>query len=305
MDTQDLVAERLTGLGGSDAAAIFGLSPWKSALDVYLEKTGAVPPEDISSKPAVKHGADLEAVVASWYAEETGERVRRVNKTLRHPKYPFIIGHIDRDIVGKPKLLEVKCAGARAAAQWGPSGSQELPEHYRFQVMHYIAVKDYDAADLAAFLGVGDLRIYTIERDNEMIEAMIETLSEFWARIQERRPPEPQSLSDVAKLYPLATAEKSVVADAERAGFLNDIRVVREEIDALEAHESELKKWLQAFMGDAEVLLGPDGKKLAQWKNETRSRFDSASFKEKHPELHAAFTSASTSRVFRLIGGKK
>ena len=97
--TKEQVEARKNYIGGSDAAAILGLSRYKTALEVWAWKTGQVVPDDISDKVYIKLGNKLEQTVAEFFMEETGKKVQRVNDTIFHPKYPFLGANIDRKVI--------------------------------------------------------------------------------------------------------------------------------------------------------------------------------------------------------------
>ena len=106
MDNLTWLKERKKGIGGSDVAAVLGLSKYKTALDVYLDKTT----DEITVKEseALRQGKDLEPYVASRFTEETGLKVYQKNEILQHPEYPYIIANIDYFIEGMPAFLECK-----------------------------------------------------------------------------------------------------------------------------------------------------------------------------------------------------
>lgn len=97
---------RKSGIGGSDVAAVLGMSPWRSPMDVWLEKTGRSEP--VEENDAMYWGKKLEALVADRYCEETGNEVRRVKSILRSREYPMLLGNIDRAICPKPGKLPKK-----------------------------------------------------------------------------------------------------------------------------------------------------------------------------------------------------
>ena len=109
--------ERRKGIGGSDAAAVAGLNPWKSAAAVYLEKVGEVEPEELSSE-RIRVGHDLEDYVARRFCEATGKKVRRNNYMLHHDEYPFLLADVDREVVGENAILECKTTNSFAAKDW-------------------------------------------------------------------------------------------------------------------------------------------------------------------------------------------
>ena len=105
------LAERLTGIGGSDAACVVGLNPYKLPLQLYLEKRGELAEADLSDNAAVRWGNLLEDVVADHFAETTGKSVRRNAELLRSEQWPWMIAHIDRELVDEDAILECKTAG--------------------------------------------------------------------------------------------------------------------------------------------------------------------------------------------------
>ena len=100
----DWLLDRRKGIGGSDVAAIMGLNKWKSAYQIWLEKTGQVGLSESDSEPAY-WGTVLEEVVAKEFAVRTGKKVRRRNQVFEHPEYPFLRANIDRDVVGEKAIL--------------------------------------------------------------------------------------------------------------------------------------------------------------------------------------------------------
>jgi putative phage-type endonuclease len=105
------LADRRSGIGGSDVAALVGADPKKGPLDLFLEKMGQAKelPEDL---PVLERGRMLEPIVAKKYQKDTGRKLVRVKEMLRHPKYPFVVGNVDRGFY----LDEIR----RAAGQLSP-----------------------------------------------------------------------------------------------------------------------------------------------------------------------------------------
>lgn len=115
-DTRDMshsawLEARRAGIGGSDAAAILGASPWATPLSVWADKQGltAEKPDTI----AMRFGRDAEEIVARWFAEDTGKTVARCNAILQHPEHPFMLANIDRQIRGERAGLECKAVERR------------------------------------------------------------------------------------------------------------------------------------------------------------------------------------------------
>ena len=208
--TPEQLAARRTGLGGSDAGAIVGVNPYSGAFDVWarfhLPREGE-DDDDLQSQPA--HWGDvLEPAIADEYARREGVPLER-SGTVRHTSHDWMIAHPDRLIPAARRVIEVKTAGLRQAHRWGPEGSDEIPEEYRLQVAHYLAVLDYRDADVAVLIGGQDFRVYRIERDLEIEAALIEVEEEFWQRCivggeQPALDTSPSREEWIARLYPSA-----------------------------------------------------------------------------------------------------
>lgn len=298
------LAERLTGIGGSDAAAIVGLNPWQSSYNLFLQKTGKIAPDDLSANAAVTWGTKLEDVVADHYAEVTGATVHRVNRTLRHPHYPYMMAHLDRRIVGDKKGLEVKTAGAFAASseEWGASGTDEIPAHYLCQVQHYMAVTGYVEFDLAALIGGRDFRIYTIPRHEQMIAGLIAAEADFWRRVCENDPPSPRTADEARDRWPQAK-ELQVQASPEIERAVSDLRALKGDLKALEERREALSAQIMVAMRDGDTLMA-GARKLATWKSQTSRRFNAAAFEATHADLYEQFKTSSSMRVLRLTAQK-
>lgn len=275
------LAARKTGLGGSDIAAVLGLSPWRSAVDVYIDKTSDAPDAFEQSEP-MYWGNVLEAVVADEYAKRTEARVQRVNQQLRHPNYPWAIGNIDRAILepgsrarfvngrllGAHGLLECKTASAYKLDDWiAADGSDATPVYYAAQGMWYLAISGLDWCDFAVLVGGQRFLTRRVERSNDAIFGMMEVAEEFWRKhVLERIPPEPRSAHDVVALFPRDDGD--MIDASQRADVLariNDLRSVREAIAVRKQAEAELEEALKLDIGEHSGIV-VDGKPAVTWK---------------------------------------
>lgn len=298
-DAAEKFPDRAEYLGASELAAVLGLNPWRSPLDVYLEKRGAVPPADLSDNQAVHFGNVLEDVVAQEFSRRTGLEVRRDNRELVHPRLPFVRGHIDRRIVGQKAGLECKTAGIRMAGQFGEAGTDEVPPSYLIQCAAYLAITGFDEWHLAVLIAGNDFRTYRIPRDEELIAGIEARTKTFWACVQAGRPPEARSLDDIKALYP-TDAGTEIQATADLVSRCTSLAEVRRDIKELEAAEDALKLEVQKAMGDHARLIGPDGKPLATWTTTISKRLDTKRLEADHPDLCAQYRIESAARRFLL-----
>ena len=257
---EDWLAVRKQGIGSSDAAAAVGLNPYKSQLELWMEKTG----RDITLPKADPHdeespmywGNILEPIVAAHFSKRTGKRVRRINAVLQHPdpELPWMLANIDREVIGASdvQILECKTAGINGARLW----KEGVPEYVQLQVMHQLAVTGKQAADVAVLLGGQHLEIHRIERDELMIARLIELERKFWHYVEtDTAPPADGSASAELALRCLYPADDGQTLDFSTDPALSiayvELKAVRKAIAQQETREAQLKQTLQQAMGDA------------------------------------------------------
>lgn len=188
-DTDDWHAQRSRGIGASEISAVAGLSKWSTPLEVYLRKTGEAGP--IADNRAMRVGRRLEPVVIGEFCDETGEQVALYPCPLiAHPEFPHHLATPDADLVSG-RLVEAKTASIRTLSDWGPSGSDEVPDSYVVQTQWQMHVAGRDECKLAVLIAGDELRVYTIERNERLIAHLIEAAAEFWGRVERRDPPDP------------------------------------------------------------------------------------------------------------------
>lgn len=257
---EDWLAVRKQGIGSSDAAAAIGLNPYKSQLELWLEKTGRdtllskLDPQDEES-PAY-WGNILEPIVATHYTQRTGNRVRRVNAVLQHPdpQLPWMLANIDREVIGANavQILECKTAGINGARLW----KEGVPEYVQLQVMHQLAVTGKQAADVAVLLGGQHLEIHRIERDESMIARLIDLERLFWDYVVSDTPPPADGTTSAEEalrcLYPEDNGQTLDFSQhTELVSTYRELKAVRQSIAQQETREAQLKQILQQAMGEA------------------------------------------------------
>lgn len=189
MPREEWLKERQQGIGGSDAAAIAGINPYRTPLQVYFDKTGTAALEPEQSEAAY-WGTVLEDVIAKEFSKRTGFKVQRKNAILKNIRYPFMLANIDREIIDKEQgngVLECKTASAYLAKKWEDN---QLPDEYMLQIQHYLAVTGYQYAYIAVLIGGQRFDYKRVERDDEIIAQLIQIEGDFWERIQNEDPPE-------------------------------------------------------------------------------------------------------------------
>lgn len=291
-DRDTFLSERRKGVGGSDAPAVLGISPWKSAYELYLEKRGELSEEDLTDNEAVHFGNVLEDVVAQEYVRRTGRKVARVNKPLVHPDRPYMRVNLDRRIVGERRILECKTADRFTAHQWGEEGTDQVPDHYAAQCFHSLAVVGADAADLAVLIGGNRFAIYTLERDDTVIQMLYEREADFWRAVTEGTPPDvdgSHATDDLLKrLFPSSVKVPIHLDPASMSKWVQQLREARQDVKWAESRYEEAKHRIQVVARDAsEIMLAGD--LVATWRQGKDAKaVDLERLKAEYPDVYKA-----------------
>ena len=282
---------RRQGIGSSDAAAAVGLNPYKSQLQLWMEKTGrdgALPVVDPNDDQSPMYwGTLLEPIVAAHYTRRSGHRVRRVNAVLQHPEHSWMLANIDREVVGASdvQILECKTAGIHGARLWRDG----VPEYVQLQVMHQLAVTGKQAADVAVLLGGQELQVFRIERDDTLIAQLVALEQQFWGYVErDQQPPADGSASAELALRCLYPRDSGTTldfsSDLEMSGVFSDLLAVREVITTQTALESQLKQRIQQRMGEATRAVFEIGE--VSWKrSKDGTSLDTTQLLKEHPEM--------------------
>lgn len=298
-DRTEWLEARRSGIGGSDAAAAVGISPWVTPFQLYLDKTEGCEPVE---SDAMHWGTVLEPVIRREYAEVTGRDVLVPEKAFHWEKWPIAFAHVDGLARTNPLPRLIECKTARSDRDWGEPGTDEIPDHYMAQVQHCLMVLGLEVADVAVLFGGSDFRLYEVPADRELQELIADAEREFWACVEKRQPPEPMNPEDVRRRWPVSMAAQIECAP-EHVNAYQRLRKLGTEIAAAQAEADELKSRLQALMGEADTLTF-QGATLATWKSaKAAKRVDLEALKKHHPTAYAdCLVEGRPSRRFLLKG---
>ena len=289
---------RRQGLGGSDAAAIVGLDRYRSAFDVYADKLGLRP--EIPDNEAMRQGRDLEDYVAERFCEATGKKVRRRNAILQHPEYEFMTANIDRWVVGENAGMEAKTTSVLNRHKFSQG---EFPPNYYVQCMHYMAVTGADRWYLAVLVLNKSFHVFTIERDEAEIQALIAAEKDFWENhVLKQIPPTPdgsESTSELLKqMFPEAR-EREEVALYGHEEKIQQYLELDARVKELTQERDAIKQELQLALADAEI--GRAQGYVVEWKNQVRQTLDTQKLKKEQAEIYQKYLKpAQTVRVFKI-----
>ncbi|MCI1750899.1 MAG: YqaJ viral recombinase family protein [Megasphaera cerevisiae] len=291
---------RTAGIGGSDAAAVIGLSRWKSPFQVWMEKTGQVQPEDLSDNEYVYWGTVLEQAVADRFCEVTGKKVRKQGM-LKSADYPYILANVDRMIVGENAGLECKTANGFAAKEWV---DDQVPTQYYVQCQHYMMVTGCETWYIACLIGGNHFVWKEIPRNEEDIRALREDEVTFWTRyvLGDEIPPVDGSKSCESALkerFPGGQLE-AVDLPPESEDLLSLIDTYKTEKKTVETSLKEAENKLCLLLGDNEI--GYAGERKVTWKLQNgRVTLDSKKLKSELPDIFDQYKKVGKpTRVLRV-----
>lgn len=174
------VTDRAKGLGGTDLAAIMGLSPWRTPFDVWLSKTGRLK-EQSGETEWQRWGNLLEPFIASAYAAETQQKIVKCGVTLANPKYPWMVGSPDYLAVDMPAGMDAKNMRVKGI-EWGEPGTDRVPTHYLIQMQAYMTLTGAKTWDIPVLFGGSTFEIFKIGHNDKLECRMLEFAAEWWEK---------------------------------------------------------------------------------------------------------------------------
>ena len=258
---------RNDSIGGSEAAAIVGMNPWKSAYTLWLEKTGQSQQEDISDNECVHFGTILEQVVADEFCRREGKKVRKCG-LFRSNRYPFMTASFDRLLVGEDAGLECKTSNAFKREEWDEG---EIPPNYYVQCQHYMLVSGLPRWYIACLIGGNHFVSWVVERNDDDIAALEQAEIAFWDKVQRHIMPEvdgsESSTDSLKKMYKGGQAEPVMLPQEsmDLLKRLDELKALKSDIDS---QTKDIQNKLCAMLGDNEIgIIGEgDNERKVSWK---------------------------------------
>ena len=294
MSYDEWLAKRNESIGASECGAILGLNPWKTPVDVWLEKT-ADKPTSLEDNLNMRLGRDLEPVIQKLFEEETGFKVRRDNKIRIDDEYDFITTNLDGMVIGEKVPVEYK-----TMSKW----DGEIPDYYFAQIQHQMMVTNSSHCYFAVLV-LGFNKQFIVEkynRDDSFIYKMRRELVHFWnENVKMNIAPEVTSVEDCKKIYKDVDPDSILEADDVIFGMLADMDFYRYMKQKYEMKFKAMQKDVMVQMG-AKESVEYNGISFASWKQSKNSlKFDSKAFKQDHPNLHLTYCKeVAGSRRFNL-----
>lgn len=294
---EEWLAWRRTGIGGSDAAAVIGLNPFRSRIEVYADKMGMMPEKEDTE--SMRLGRDLEDYVAHRFCEETGKKVRRNNFMWCHDEHRCMIADVDREVIGENAGLECKTTQA-----WGGKVIMkgEIPLTYYVQCMHYMAVMGYDRVYLAVLIFGKGFFHFTIERDEDEIAALVAAEAAFWCdHVEAGISPDPDGSQSAEQAVDAIWGNRAQEDELLMFDFSDDMRELCELTVAekeIKRRKDAIKQRLQAALG--EHMVGSSDRYVITWRPQERSSIDSRRLYRERPDIYREYLTTSSTRIFKI-----
>ena len=307
-------------VGGSDVAAIFGVSPWMTPLELWMIKKGRIKPPVKDNARQLQMGHLLEPVAAYWYEELSGNRVMEDTNLYQHADHPYALANFDRRFIrssdGESGILECKSCTYYKADDWA---EDQIPLHYELQLRFYLAVADVDIGAFSAVWGNNpdtDIAMPEITRDRVKEDMIFERLEEWIWSLENDRPPTMQdvkpklALESLARIY--GESKKGLPTVEFPAKYEGAIRKIAELQGKLAQKNQEVKKIekeiearsvrIAAMMKDHEhgVLTTTGDKLLIDFVTRKTRRPDSKALKSKYPAIYDEVLKTSESRKVKV-----
>lgn len=322
--------DRMTYLGGSDAAAIIGMSDWGTPLTVYKDKIGEGEPLTEEELNFFEDRKELEPIILGRLARRRDVNIVAANHRYVHPKYDFIAAEIDFEfevtaevcescpgiptsLIGTIQNGEIKTSLPFAAAKFGDEGTDEIPIQYCAQSTHGLMVTGREICLYAVMTGIDQLATYVLHRDQEIIDGLLAKEVNFWhGNVLARIPPEPMDNDDLMILFKKHNG-KPVELDDDTMNALNRLYFLRSAQKMAKEEEEEIKFQIGIYIAREWGLMAPEevtdnallmyeGQEVSKWRKQRGAHLDQKKLAIDHPKLHAEYMKE---HWFRVIPQRK
>lgn len=302
----DIAASHRDRVGCSKIAQALGVSRWGTPYQLWEQYTGRSPWPDLGGDLRVALGEPMEDVLRPFVSARLGRELRRDRREYLHDSLP-LVGHVDYRASAlngeKRPVVDMKTSlGWGAKNRFGADCTDEVDEDVLLQMQGYLMLTGAETAYVAALVPGPELKIFTVSADPDLYQMIAEGLVNFWWHVQSDTPPEITTVADANRRWANHTAGLSVEADAVALAILEDLRAAKARVKTAEQEKEALELALKLRIGDAESLLGPDGKPLCTWKTQASTRVNTVALKA--DGLYKTYAITTTSRVLRLKGEK-
>lgn len=257
--------------------------------EVYAEKIGAKPLDDLSDKEVVQMGLVMQEPIMREYARRNQIAFKDADYALYHPKEKWMASHFDYISEDGKTLYEVKNLGVHQRKKYGDDGEPTVDLGYRVQCLHEATVHQIENVVLVVCFGGQEICGYPQSFSADLMDMHIREMAEFWGRIQARSF-DPETMGDAAKLVYRQDDGNKLIATQSLEHAAMQLKSIKAQIKDLETKEAAWLKQLQGYMMEAAELVSVDGDVLCTWKTPKASKRFSAELLEKAmPDIYKQF----------------
>lgn len=266
---EEWLEQRRGGIGGSDAAALFGVHPWMSRYTLYLDKLGQLPPQEY--KAILEVGNALEPLTRELFTARTGKSVRPNTENIVHPKYPWMRATVDGYLEDDTIIFEGKTTSISNQHDWADG---RLPLYYQIQGTHYMLCTGTKRAVIAVLvLGRKDpLEVRDFPLNESFARKLLSAEKRFWHdHVLAKVAPEIDSHSATTEALKRIHPEDSgmmVAFDDRSSHWMDEANELEDVIKRAKLRLSTIKNSVMDEMGDATWATTPDGRGWS-WKMST------------------------------------
>lgn len=245
-------------IGSSDAAVVLGKSPYRSPYTLWLEKRGYGTP--VEQSEAMHWGNIHEPLIAAEWSRRAGLAVEPCQEDRVHPMFHFLRAHLDFIVTDESgSFLECKQVTAWQMDDWLSDGPSLA---YQIQIAHQMACSGLDRCYLVCLFGGNRLESWTIDRDEELVDMVVDAEVDWWHRyvVNGEEPPVDGS-EDCKQSLTVPAGDTSVVIDltydAEVKQALEDRDRAAESLSWAEEAKASAENLLRRKLGEhTEAVVG-------------------------------------------------
>lgn len=257
--------------------------------EVYAEKIGAKPLDDLSNVEVVQMGLVMQEPIMREYARRNQIAFKDADYALYHPKETWMASHFDYISEDGKTLYEVKNLGVHQRKKYGDNGSSDVDLGYRVQCLHEATVHQIEAVVLVVCFGGQEIVGFPQTFSADLMDIHVREMAEFWGRIQARSF-DPETMGDAARLVYRQDDGNKLIATQSLEHAAMQLKALKAQIKDLEAQEEKWQSAIQGYMMEAAELVTIDGQVLATWKTAKGSkRFSADLFKTSMPDIYEQF----------------
>lgn len=301
------IADRSRFIGGTDAPAVLGISPWKTPVQLYLEKRGEAPPDRPDQlRDRIMHaGHKLEPYIRAMTMDKLrlmGHDVELVSKNRRYRDdvHRFLSCEVDFELMldGEHVNVDAKSVTGFMRHAWGDEETDEVPVHYTAQFMHGLGITGRRRCVVGALIGFHDVAIYFVDRDDEVIDMMRTRCVDFWTdHVKAGVPPDPIKFADIKALYPLDN-DRTVEADDTTRELVRELFRLSAQRKQIDARLDVVKRDIGAYMRDA-AQLTVGGRATLTYRTQESVQLEEASLRRERPDIAELYSRRADMRVMR------